>query len=77
MAKGWPNPVTQYVHQCLLHLWTQQKTPGWQQWSWLCPRPKNPEEEVTLDGLSPLLLLEVIRKLWTGIIVGRITRAWE
>ena len=77
MAKGWPDQVTHYVHQCLLHLWNQQQTPGWLQWSWLCPKPKNPEEEVTLDGLRPLLLLEVIRKLWTGITVGRITRAWE
>ena len=77
MAKGWPDQVTHYVHQCLLHLWNQPQTPGWLQWSWLCPKPKNPEEEVTLDGLRPLLLLEVIRKLWTGIIVGRITRAWE
>ena len=77
MAKGWPDPVTHYVHQCLLHLWNQQQTPGWLQWSWLCPKPKNLEEEVTLDGLRPLRLLEVIRKLWTGIIVGRITRAWE
>ena len=65
------------MHQCLLHLWTQQQTPGWLQWNWLCPKPKNPEEEITLDGLHPLLLLEVIRKLWTGIIVVRITRAWE
>ena len=77
MAMGWPDQVTQYVQQCLLHLWTQQQTPGWLQRSWICPKPKNLEEEVTLDGLRPLLLLEVIRKLWTGIIVGRITLAWE
>ena len=43
-------------------------------WRWQCPKPQSPEKEVTFDSLRPLLLLEVICKLWTGIIVGRITR---
>ena len=42
-----------------------------------CPKPKDPTVEVTLDGLCPLISLEVIRKLWVGIIITRITRAWE
>ena len=47
------------------------------QWGWLCPKPKDPEAEVTLDGLRPLILLEVLRKIWVGIVVSRITGAWE
>ena len=47
------------------------------QWGWLYPKPKDPEAEVTLDGLRPLILLEVTRKIWVGIVVHGITRAWE
>ena len=77
MVKGWPAPVRAYAHTCLVALWDQPETPPWLQWGWLCPKPKDPEAEVTLDGLRPLILLEVIRKLWVGLIIARITRAWE
>ena len=77
MAKGWPPEATALAHSCLLLLWDHPDTPPWLQWGWLCPKPKDPEAEVTLDGLRPLILLEVIRKLWVGIVVSRITRAWE
>ena len=77
MVKGWPAPVRTFAHRCLVELWGQPSTPPWLQWGWLCPKPKDPEAEVTLDGLRPLILLEVLRKLWVGLIIGRITRAWE
>ena len=35
-------------------------TPEWMKWGWLYPKSKDPEAEVTLDGLRPLILLEVI-----------------
>ena len=77
MAKGWPAEVTAFAHKCLILLWDQEDTPAWMQWGWLCPKPKDPEAEITLDGLRPLILLEVVRKLWVGIVVNRITRARE
>ena len=77
MVQEWPAPVRTFAHHCLVELWGQPITPSWLEWGWLCPKPKDPEAEVTLDGLKPLILLEVLRKLWVGIIIGRITRAWE
>ena len=77
MVKGWPAPVRVFAHRCLVELWGQPATPPWLQWGWLRPKPKDPASEVTLDGLRPLILLEVLRKLWVGLIIGRITRAWE
>ena len=73
MVKGWPDPVTAKVHQ-LLTLSFTGSTPAWLQWGWLCPKPKNPEQGITLDGLRPLMLLEVLRKLWVWIIVRKIVR---
>jgi len=46
-------------------------------WGWLCPKPKDPEAEVTLQGLRPLNQLEVIRKIWVGIIINKITYIWN
>ncbi|OXE37562.1 MAG: hypothetical protein CGW95_00900, partial [Phenylobacterium zucineum] len=36
-----------------------------------------PEAEVTLDGLRPLMLIEVIRKAWVGVTISKITACWE
>ena len=64
------------VRDCAKYLESNNKVPYLAK-SLLCSKPKNPEEEVALDGPRPLLLLEVIRKLWKGIIVERISRAWD
>ena len=76
MVKGWSDPVTAKVHQ-LLTLAFSRPTPAWLQWGWLCPKPKDPEKGITLDGLRPLMLLEVLRKLWVWIVVRKIVRLWE
>ena len=77
MVKGWPAPTRVFAHHCLVELWALPDTPLWLQWGWLCPKPKDTAAEVTLDGLRPLILLEILRKLWVGIVIQRITRAWE
>ena len=79
MAKGWPPEAISLAHYCLLLLrdHPETTTPQWMQWGWLCPKPKDPEAEVTLDGLRPLILLEFLRKIWVDIVVSRITRARE
>ena len=51
--------------------------PPWLQWGWLCPKPKDPDAGITLDGLRPLMLLEVLRKLWLWIHIRKIVRLWE
>ena len=76
MVKGWPDSVTSKAHQ-LLTLSFSGQIPAWLQWGWLCPKPKNPDLGITLDGLRPLMLLEVLRKIWVWIIVRKIVRLWE
>ena len=77
MVKGWPSPTRGFAHHRLVELWGLPDTPLWLQWGWLCPKPKDPSAEVTLDGIRPLILFEVLRKIWVGIVIQRITRAWE
>ena len=68
MVKGWLPSVVEKAH-ALLTLAFSGPTPSWLQWGWLCPKPKDPENGITLDGLRPLMLLEVLRKLWIWIHV--------
>jgi len=77
MLKGWPEDTLSSAHSCLSTLWTSGHTPTWLKWCWLCPKPKDPESEVTLDGLRPLMLIEVLRKAWVGIIIHKIADCWE
>ena len=77
MVRGWPPEVVAYAHSCLTQLWQADYTPDWMKWGWLCPKPKDPTVEATLDGLRPLTLMEVIRKVWVRITIDRITAAWD
>ena len=76
MVKGWPDPVISIVHELLTFAF-DGPTPTWLQWGWLCPKPKDPSSNITLDGLRPLMLLEVLRKIWLWIYVRKIVSLWE
>ena len=76
MVKGWSAPVIERVHG-LLTLAFSGPTPTWLQWGWLCPKPKDPDNGITLDSLRPLMLLEVLRKIWVWIHVRKIVPLGE
>ena len=76
MVKGWPDAVLTRAHALLTRAFSGP-TPKWLQWGWLCPKPKDPSAGITLDGLRPLMLLEVLRKLWVRIYIRKIVHLWE
>ena len=76
MVKGWPDSVLTRVHS-LLTLAFSDPTPKWLQWGWLCPKPKDPANGITLNSLRRLMLLEVLRKLWIWIYIRKIVHLWE
>ena len=76
MVKGWSAQVIERVHG-LLTVAFSGPTPTWLQWGWLCPKPKDPDNGITLDGLRPLMLLEVLRKLWIWIHIRKIVCLWD
>ena len=77
MMKEWPDEVLLTAHSAMTTIWDTGTIPSWWQWKWICPIPKVDPETATLDDLRPIALLETTRKLWMGIIVGRITSVWE
>ena len=56
MVKVWPDPVLKRVH-ALLTLSFSGPIPKRLPWGWLCPKPEDPTNGITLDGLRPLMLL--------------------
>ena len=57
-----------HVYHHLASLWETKAVPPWWQCRWLCPIPKVPDPDPSMDDLRPLMLVEVLRKLWVGIM---------
>jgi len=59
------------AYNCLATMWTHQHTPDAWKWKWLYPIPKGTSEKIS--DMRPIMLMEVLQKLWTGLIVQCIT----
>ena len=75
MMKHWPKEVTMAVHTHLCTLWRDRSIPPEWKWRWLAPIPKKTTGVPTVADLRPIMLIEVIRKTWTGLIMSRITKS--
>ena len=74
MVKLWSFAVKKRIYDCLCDRWSRRETsPGWEL-RWLAPIPK--VQDPTLDDLRPLMLVEVMRKIWVGLIMEKIRRFW-
>ena len=68
--RQWPEQVVKDVYQACCTLWQARAFPEeWmRRWVHLIPKVDNP----SLDQLRPICLLEVVRKLWVGLVVETI-----
>ena len=76
MLKLIPQCAVELIHTQMTALWESKSTPEWLRRKWLCPIPKEPDSSA-LDKLRPIMLIEVIRKLWTGTIIRKLRESWE
>ena len=75
MVQQWPANVRERVHAALSEAWkTRTSVPGWGR-RWLQPIPK--VVDPSLDELRPLMLVEVTRKIWVGLIMAKIADFWS
>ena len=75
LVQQWPQNVRQRVHDALSVAWKGRvSVPGWGR-RWLQPIPK--VLDPGLDELRPLMLVEVTRKIWVGLIMGKIADFWS
>jgi hypothetical protein len=71
MIKAWPQSTREAAFAILSRLWANKSIPTWWGDELLCGIPKKADSS-TLANVRPIGLLEVLRKLWTSLIVVRI-----
>jgi hypothetical protein len=76
MLKGWSLEYKQLVYDNIIPYWTTKQIPEWWTWTKLRLKPKDPDN-ITPDTLRPLVLVEVLRKVWIGLIIHQINSSWE
>ena len=63
------------VYDILATMWANKEIPQEWKWRWLVPIPKV-TDNVGLNDLRPLMLTDVLRKIWVSIIVNKIQKHW-
>ena len=76
MIKAWPTDTIELVYDMLNTMWKDKSIPAWWGDKLLCGIPKKPGE-TALTNVRPIGLLEILRKLWTSMVVTRIQAIWE
>ena len=74
-VQNWSPAMVSEAYHCLVTMWTQHHTPDAWKWKWLVPIPKGSSDKI--QDMRPIMLMEVLRKLWTGLIVKRITTSLQ
>ena len=77
MIKMWPDSCKQIAYDCLARQWEDKyRCPSWK-WRWLVPIPKKHNDITMLNDLRPLMLIEALRKIWTGLIITKMQSTWR
>ena len=74
--KHWTGDVHRLMYDLLVNMWEAKITADWWQFRWLVPIPKQPDQP-SLQAMRPIVLLEVTRKCWTGMIINKIMKVIE
>ena len=70
-----PNEYKERIYNVLVEAWkTRTPIEGWGD-RWLVPIPKI--SDPTLKDLRPLMLVDVIRKIWVGLLMNKIRQSWN
>jgi hypothetical protein len=75
MIKAWDAGMIAYIHSLMQALWKHKTIPVWWKDHILSPLPKIPGN-TELKNMRPISLFEIIRKIWTSMIVRRIQAVW-
>ena len=70
-VKMWPTEWRETAYNCMVGFWTHHGVAKEWQWRWLVPLLKKGGS--TIQDLRPIMLLDVLRKLWTTLVMSSIT----
>ena len=69
--KHWPNEIHNLMYDLLTIMWGAKLTADWWQCRWLVYIPKKPDQP-SLQAMRPIVLLELTKKCWTGMVITKI-----
>jgi hypothetical protein len=76
--KAWPDCALRAAYSALSAQWYSHQIPAFFKLKWLVPLSKLKEPGTpTLLQLRPIVLIEVLRKIWTNIVIQRIKTVLE
>ena len=76
MIRKWSDTAIAAAHEALCILWKRKDIPHWWKWRLLTPIPKK-AESTDLANFRPLMLIETTRKLWTSILIKKVSAIWH
>jgi len=56
-------------------MWHDRSIPDSWKWKWLVPISKNSSKRI--QDIRPIMLMEVLQKLWTGLLVDEVTASLQ
>jgi len=71
----WQPQMIAEAYECLATMWQDRYIPAAWKWKWLVPIPKNTSKRI--QDIRPIMLMEVLRKLWTGLLVDEVTSSLQ
>ena len=77
MLKSFPREMVEYVHSLIVHYWAPGPKPVSWKWRWLHLIPKTVKDNMGLNDCRPLMLCEVLRKIWSNILLARVMSAFN
>ena len=63
------------AYNCLVTMWNNHSFPASWKWKWLVPIPKGTSQKI--QDVRPIILVGVLRKLWTGLVVQQVTNSLQ
>ena len=71
----WKPEMIAEAYECLARMWQDRSIPVSWKWKWLVPIPKSSSKRI--QDIRPIMLMEVLRKLWTGLLVDEVTASLQ
>eukprot|EP01042_Synura_sphagnicola_P004883 gene4884-biopygen5221 len=68
--QAWPAPMKHMAYKILSGFWSHKTLASHFKWRWLVPIPK--PSATTITDFRPIMLMDVLRKLWTSLVVARL-----
>ena len=68
--QAWPAPMKHKAYEILSGFWSHKTLASQFKWRWLVPIPK--PSATTIKDFRPIMLIDVLRKLWTSLVIARL-----